>query len=132
MESVWKRLRHYVSPVYLMLLAASLVLWYISKLGYTYTTELPVRLNVDGERFDVACVVEGVGTNLFGYRVYMNKRLRIPLSELAYTPSPEEGHEGRICIDAQSLQNAISLRISDIKIISVGEVPEIVKPEPQP
>ena len=51
-----------------------------------YTTEQPFTVNVDGERFKVSCVVEGVGTNLFGYRVYMSKRLRIPLSELNSVP----------------------------------------------
>ncbi len=39
--------------------------------------------------------VEGVGTNLFGYQVYMNKTLRIPLSALKYKRSREEGHEGQ-------------------------------------
>lgn len=123
-----KWLHRYVSPVFLALLVASFILWYIAKLSYTYTTEQTVRVNVDGEPFEVTCVVEGVGTNLFGYRVYMNKTLRIPLAELKYKRSHEEGHEGKIVIDPQSLQNAISLRVSDIKVISVGTVPEIDKP----
>ena len=56
------------------------------------------------------------------------KRLRIPLSELHYAVSREEGHEGKLVIDPQSLQNAISLRISDIKYSPMGPVPEIDKP----
>lgn len=129
MENFIKWMRNYVSPVFLALLVASFILWYIAKLNYTYTTEQVVRLNVDGEQFDVTCVVEGVGTNLFGYRVYMNKTLRIPLSELKYKRSYEEGHEGKLVIDPKSLQNAISVRYSDIKMISIGLVPEIDKPE---
>ena len=62
-------------------------------------------------------MVEGVGTNLFGYRVYMNKTLRIPLSDLKTKRSHEEGHEGKLIIDPQSLQNALAPRFSDIKII---------------
>ena len=77
----------YVSPVFLALLVASFILWYIAKLNYTYTTEQVVRLDVDGQRFEVTCVVEGVGTNLFAYRVYMNKVLRIPLTELKFKRS---------------------------------------------
>ena len=44
-------LRRYVSPVFLALLVASFILWYIAKLNYTYTTEQPFTVNVDGERF---------------------------------------------------------------------------------
>lgn len=129
MENLWKWMHRYVSPVFLALLIASFILWYIAKLSYTYTTEQTVRINVDGEPLEVACVVEGVGTNLFGYRVYMNKTLRIPLSELKYKRSHEEGHEGKLILDSQSLQSAISVRFSDIKVISIGTVPEIDKPE---
>lgn len=129
MENLWKWMHRYVSPVFLALLIASFILWYIAKLSYTYTTEQTVRINVDGEPLEVACVVEGVGTNLFGYRVYMNKTLRIPLSELKYKRSHEEGHEGKLILDPQSLQSAISVRFSDIKVISIGTVPEIDKPE---
>ena len=119
----------YVSPVFLALLVASFILWYIAKLNYTYTTEQVVRLDVDGQRFEVTCVVEGVGTNLFAYRVYMNKVLRIPLTELKFKRSREEGHEGKVVIDQQSLQNAITVQFSDIKIVSIGAVPEIDYPE---
>ena len=118
-----------VSPVFLALLVASFILWYIAKLNYTYTTEQVVRLDVDGQRFEVTCVVEGVGTNLFAYRVYMNKVLRIPLTELKFKRSREEGHEGKVVIDPQSLQNAITVQFSDIKIVSIGAVPEIDYPE---
>ena len=118
----------YVSPVFLALLVASFILWYIAKLNYTYTTEQVVRLDVDGQRFEVTCVVEGIGTNLFAYRVYMNKVLRIPLTELKFKRSREEGHEGKVVIDPQSLQNAITVQFSDIKIVSIGAVPEIDYP----
>ena len=129
MENLWKRLRRYVSPVFLALLVASFILWYIAKLSYTYTTSQVVRIDVDGQTFDVTCTVEGVGTNLFGYRVYMRKKSRIPLSELKYAPSHEEGHEGKIIIDPQSLQNALSVKFSDIKIVSIDRIPEINMPE---
>lgn len=88
-------------------------------------------MNVDGERFKVSCVVEGVGTNLFGYRVYMSKRLRIPLSELKFRSVKAEDGEKFLKIDSLSLHNAISVRLSDIKVISVGSVPEIPDPRQQ-
>jgi len=73
--------------------------WYIAKLNYTYTTDKTVQVNVDGEEFEVVCVIEGLGTNLFSRMVYMRNSLRIPLSELDYAPSPDE--EGYIVIDPQ-------------------------------
>lgn len=129
MDRFTKWMHRYVSPVFLALLVASFILWYIAKLNYTYTTEQVVRVDVDGEQFRVTCVVEGVGTNLFAYRVYMDKVLRVPLSELKYKRSREEGHEGKVIINPQSLQNAISVRFSDIKVVSIGAVPEIDYPE---
>ena len=129
MENLLHRMRRYVSPVFLALLVASFILWYIAKLSYTYTTEQTVRVSVDGQPFEVTCVVEGIGTNLFGYRVYMNKRLRIPLSELKTHASQEEAHEGKLVIDPQSLEHDISVRFSDINVISVNPTPEIDAPE---
>ena len=129
MENLLHGMRRYVSPVFLALLVASFILWYIAKLSYTYTTEQTVRVSVDDQPFEVTCVVEGVGTNLFGYRVYMNKRLRIPLSELKTRPSQEEGHEGKLVIDPQPLQDALAPRFSDIKIISIKDIPELDQPQ---
>ena len=57
-----------------------------------------------------------------------NKTLRIPLAELKTKRSYEEGHEGKLIIDPQSLQNALAPRFSDIKIISIGDIPEIDVP----
>lgn len=125
METVLKWLRRYVSPVFLVLLLASFILWYIAKLSYSYTTEQTVRISIADQPLEVPCVVEGVGTNLFGYQVYMNKRLRIPLEEVKVTRSEAEGRSDWYVIDPPSLQKALSTRFSDIKIISVGEIPEI-------
>ena len=41
------------------------------------------------------------------------------------TPSEEEGHEGKLVINPQSLLHAISVRFSDIKVISINSIPEI-------
>ncbi len=128
MEKLLQWIRQYVSPVYMVLLVASFILWYIAKLNYTYTTEQVIRVNVAGEQVPVTCVVEGKGTNLFGYRVYNDRVLRIPLSELRTSCSAEEETFGRLIIDPQSLQNAISVRCTDIKIISVSSVPTIANP----
>ena len=56
-DSLLKWMHRYVSPVFLALLMASFILWYIAKLSYIYTTEQKVRVDVDGQVFDVTCTV---------------------------------------------------------------------------
>ena len=129
METFLRWLHRYVSPVFLVMLVASFILWYIAKLSYTYTTEYVVSINTDGEKYKVACIFEGVGTNLVSYHTSLGKSVKIPLSELKYKKSREEGHEGMLIIDPQSLQHAIAVRFSDVKVSSIGAVPEIPGPE---
>lgn len=129
-----QRLRSYVSPVFMMLLFASFTLWYIAKLNYTYTTSIDVRVRIEGESFDIPCVVEGKGTTLVGYVVSFARRLSIPIDELEYTDvCDEQGGGGskkcylrRLNINPESLQNAIAVRLSDIKLRSIGTIPEVV------
>lgn len=130
---LWLRFRRAVSPVFLSLLCASFLLWYIIKLQYTYTTNFSVLVNVDGERMRVPCVVEGKGVNLLGYKVYARKELKIPLSDLKYTLVEDRGDSGELLgswyqFDVQSVQSAISVRFSDIKVVSVGDVPQMAVP----
>lgn len=124
-DRLLSQVRRWVSPVFLVLLVASMILWYIAKLNYTYTTEQTIRVRVEGVSFEVQSVVEGVGTKLFGYRYYMKRRLRIPLDELVYTRSCEQGKKGVVVLDPSSFQNAISVRFSDIKVLSIGAIPEL-------
>ncbi len=131
-----QRLRKYISPVFLALLAVSFTLWYISKLNYTYTTDFKIKVKVEGQRIVVPCVVEGKGTTLFGYNFYASRRANIPLSELNYevveVPVVSEqgvvdtlAKEYKVRISPLSMQDAISVRFSDLKIVSVGDFDDI-------
>ena len=118
-----------ISPVFIAMFVAAFILWYITKLGYNYTTDYNVRLNINGEKMDVPCVIEGKGTNLFNYKFQLGKRLRIPLEELNYTTVVDDFGGTFFQIDPRSLQNAISVRVSDIKIVSLGDIPMLSGPE---
>ncbi len=118
-----KRLEKLVSPLFLVMVLAAFMLWYISKLGYSYTTELNITAYIDRQNVELHCVVEGVGSNLLGYKLKGGGGVRIPLSELKY-----ETQEGWAVINYASLLSAISLRMSDIKIVSI-ETPREVKIE---
>jgi hypothetical protein len=120
-----------ISPAFIAMFVASFVLWYITKLNYNYTTDYNVRLNIGGEKVEVPCVIEGKGTNLFNYKFQLSKRLRIPLEELSYQTVSDDFGEVFLQIDPKSLQNAISVRVSDIKVVSLGDVPMLSIPEEQ-
>ena len=118
-----------ISPAFIAMFVAAFIMWYITKLSYTYTTDYNVRLNIDGDKIEVPCVIEGKGTNLFNYKFQLSKRLRIPLDELTYKAVPDDFGGTFLQIDPKSLQNAISVRVSDIKIVSLGEIPMLSQPE---
>lgn len=134
-----QRLRKYVSPVFLALLAVSFTLWYISKLDYTYTTDFKVDVNIDGQHITVPCVVEGKGSTLFGYGFYSSSRVSIPLKDIKHSivvyPVSVEGFadsvrmEHKIRINPVAMQDALSVRFSDLKILSVGTLPELDMPK---
>ena len=139
MEKIFKWLQSSVSPIFLALLVASFVLWYIAKLNYTYTTEQVMTVQLGNEEFDVQCVVEGLGTNLFKYQVYMDKHLVLPREKIKYAVIDLEARQDdeRIAalakdrmwveLDPQTIREAISVQCSDIKILSV-EAPIIEMP----
>lgn len=135
-----QRLRKYISPVFLAMLAVSFTLWYISKLNYTYTTDFNIKVKVDDQRIVVPCVVEGKGTTLFGYGFYASRRTNIPLSELNHEviELPVINEQGvvdtlaknyKVRISPLSMQDAISVRFSDLKIVSVGDFQDIDLPK---
>lgn len=124
MKKLFAWLRRYISPVFVMLFIASFILWYIAKLSYTYTTDYIAKLSIDGRYIDVPCVIEGLGTNLLNYKYKIgSKRIRIGMDELDYRVRLSEDSVRVVRINPVSLQKALSVRVSDIKIISIGEIP---------
>jgi hypothetical protein len=99
-----------------------------------------IKVKVEGQRIVVPCVVEGKGTNLFGYGFYTSRRVNIPLSELNHevVEVPVINEQGvvdtlakayKVRISPLSMQDAISVRFSDLKIVSVGDFDDIAIPQ---
>lgn len=120
---VWSHLRKYVSVPFVVMMLLSSVLWYAKKLGHTYQTEVPIMVDVAGRQFEVNCIVEGQGTRLFARQHYRSRPVELRWSDLDVSPSAR--NDGWVVISPYSLQNAISSRNTDIKILSVGPIPEI-------
>lgn len=129
------RLRKYISPVFLAMLAVSFTLWYISKLNYTYTTDFNVEVSIDGKTVIVPCVVEGKGTTILGYGLYNSRTANVSLAELKYQIVEHKSFlEGavdsvvvsrKMRISPASMRDALSVRFSDLKIVSVDRLPDI-------
>lgn len=128
MKSLFARKR-YISPVFVIMFFASFVLWYIAKLSYTYTTDYVAKLNIDGTRIDVACTIEGIGTNLLNHQIKFGSRMGLKLSELKYSIEYDTDSVRVIKLDPESLQNAISVKMSDIRVLSVKDIPVFPVPE---
>ncbi len=132
------KMRNYVSPVFLLLLAVSFTLWYIAKLNYSYTTDLTVDVHIDGEHINVPCVVEAKGSTLFGYKLSGAPDVEVSLSELKYEmldlPTTAEGVVDstavqKIRIYTSAMQHALSKKFSDLKVVSVGRFEDIKLPK---
>lgn len=129
MKRFFKWLKRYISPMFVVLFIAAFILWYITKLSYTYTTEYKAKLIIEGERIDVPCVIEGVGTNLLSYKYDWGERIEIGLNELNHKISVTEDGQHVVNIRPSELQRVLSVKMNDIKLVSVGEVPTITLPD---
>ena len=134
--TLWaQKLRKYISPVFLALLAVSFTLWYISKLNYTYTTDFEVDVDIDGTELAIPCMVKGKGTALFGYAIYTSKSANLSLSELKYDSIPIMDASDTVVLKYQarilpaSMLDALSKKFSDLEITSLGTIPDIDFPK---
>ena len=116
-------LGQYASTTFLVFLLLSALLWYLTKLSYTYTTDVPIDVSIADNRFTVRCVAEGTGYRIFALRNLPNKPVKLSLEEVNASPSPTNPQT--YIVDPLSLQNAISVSYSKIKIVSVEPLPEV-------
>lgn len=126
-KKVYDFLRRYISPAYIMMFIAAFVLWYITKLGETYTTEHEVTVVIDGTPYTLDCTIRGKGTDLIGYTMSSRRSsFTISSSELTYEQDIPKG-DGIIQrhISTVSLQQALAARMSDIEVVAVGSIPPI-------
>lgn len=131
MANIFSSLRNYISPVYVTMLFAAFVLWYITKLGETYTTDHEVTIVVDGQEFEVGCTIRGKGTNLISYTMSSKRScFSIPSAELSYDKevTDDNGVTYRH-VTGVSLQQALAARMNDIDVVAVTNLPTITSVE---
>ena len=127
-RSIFRWLRSWVSPVYMAMLFAAFVLWFITKLGDTYTTEHEVVVNIDNVEYVVDCTIRGKGTDLVHYTLSSKRScFTIPLTDLTQD-KPMVDNDGNtiVHITAESVKHALAQRMNGVDVISVGSVPVII------
>lgn len=106
------------------MIALSFIFWYSGKLQYTYTAEIPVTVEIEGERVRTTCVVEGTGHNIISARYFKRKTIKLQRSEVELLPI--DGVSNTYEISPTSLQNIISVRNSSLKVLSVSRMPFVM------
>lgn len=126
-SELYKKLRSYISPTYVAMLIAAFILWYITKLGETYTTDHEVVVVVDGEELNVGCTIRGKGTNLIGYTLFSRRdQFDIPSTELTFDMESVDADGQRMHhISTVSMQQALAARMTGVDIVSVGALKPI-------
>ncbi len=125
-DQVRKVLREALTPTFLIILAGSALMWYASRLSIEYTTEMPLSIRIDGEKYRLTAMVTGRGSVILAQRLSLKRKLNFVLDELSSRPSRET--PGSLTITGTSLQRAINGKISDLTVVEVIEAPEFVPP----
>lgn len=121
------KVKRRITPAFLITLAMAVIFWYSGKLGYTYTTEIPVSVQIEGQRVRTTCMVEGTGHNILSARYFKRRTVKLQRFDVELMLVDEESNTYEI--SPTSLQNALSVRNSSLKIISVSRMPFIVLEE---
>ena len=114
-------------PVFFMLLGIAVILWYITKLSYTYTTDINIPVRIDSTLYSVRCSVEGVGYQILLHKISPRQN-SVVISSDNISVIPSATASGRYDISPFSLQNIISSQITNLKIKSVESPVEIEFP----
>jgi hypothetical protein len=123
-KEVYGRVKRRITPAFLVMVALSFIFWYSGKLQYTYTAEIPVTVEIEGERVRTTCVVEGTGHNIISARYFKRKTIKLQRSEVELLPI--DGVSNTYEISPTSLQNIISVRNSSLKVLSVSRMPFVM------
>ena len=115
LKSIDNFFRNSVSPIFVLMLFVSFALWYISN--------IPVRVNIDGYKFKIECTAEGRGSALMAHRFNLVDKTRLNFSRILHAPLATDSCE--IVLSPSSLMNAIETTYPEIRIISIGIVPNI-------
>lgn len=126
-KALFHNIKSRITPTFLVTLAMAFIFWYSGKLQYTYTTTIPFTVEIEGDRVRTTCMVEGTGHNLLSARYF--KRRVVKLQRFDVDLLSVDGVSNTYEISPTSLQNILSVRYPNLKIVSVSRMPFIVLKE---
>ena len=126
-KKLWGAIRKRITPAFLVTLVLALIFWDSGKLQYTYTTTIPFTVEIEGDRVRTTCMVEGTGHNLLSARYF--KRRVVKLQRFDVELLSVDGVSNTYEISPTSLQNILSVRNPNLKILSVSRMPFIILKE---
>ncbi len=127
-DSLKKLVQQALSPAFLVILLGSFLLWYMTKLSYEYTTEMPLNVRIDGQKYRVTAIVHGRGSVLMAQKLLLKGKLNLKMDDLSVRQSKNDPHA--LTITPASLQRAINSEIKDLDVTQVIDAPDFV-PEPK-
>ena len=126
-KTLFHNIKSRITPAFLVTLAMAFIFWYSGKLQYTYTTTIPFTVEIEGDRVRTTCMVEGTGHNLLSARYF--KRRVVKLQRFDVDLLSVDGVSNTYEISPTSLQNILSVRYPNLKIVSVSRMPFIILKE---
>lgn len=116
-----------LSPAFLIILLGSFLLWYMTKLSHEYTTEIPLNVRIDGQKYGITAVVSGRGSLLMAHKLSLRK-VNLHAEELTMRRSKDI--PGAMTITNSSLLKAISAKTGGLKVVQIVDAPDFI-PEPE-
>lgn len=123
-ERLKKLFHQAISPVFIMILMGSCLLWFIKKLDHEYTATIPLNVWIDGQKYRMAAIVTGRGSTIVAQQMSLKSKLHLTLDELSTRRSREK--EGALTITPASLGRAINAKINGLKVDQVVEAPDFI------
>lgn len=143
---ITKQLRAIFSPAFLILLILAFGMWLVSKLSYTYSTQIEVEVIlevdysagvwVDNKPIMVTLQAEGNGRDLLRYKLGFGQKITLPVSAIKFNQTDKNNPNIRQ-IDDESLRMAIDSRqnnfraqmvVNTLEPLQISEIREVKLP----
>lgn len=128
-ETFRRLLKHALSPVFLVLLLSSFVLWFTTQLGIVYDTEIPINIRIDGQKYRITADVRAKGSTLMAQRLSLKSKISLKSSELTAKPSPDD--PAWLIVDEGALRALVNSKTSDLEIKKITTLPAIPADVPE-
>lgn len=133
-RKVRRALNQFASTRIIIITILSFSMWLMVKLKNTYTTDINLLLTIENHKYELTCVFEGDGMKLLRYSI-IPPEMTISLDEVQHRTVKVYDDDAKahgksalvrkIRVSHKSLVDAVNIKFSDIKVVSVSEMPDL-------